>query len=233
MRHAEFALVLLLAGAAHAQQTALTAAPVAAATTTTDSRRAAPAASRVDEAKERLTSLPSPQNLKPRGPVQISADRTELVQGSSVVLTGHANLVSDTLRFDGDRLDLKQDSDRQIVGKFTGNPAHMAHASVGPDDPSVTAHARTITYDSRSGIVDLVGNAFLDRSGDTTTAETIRYNLAEKRILESGGSGRVIITIQPPDSGGGAIPAQPQQEPGTTPPAPAPEPDRPAPPGKT
>jgi lipopolysaccharide transport protein LptA len=229
MRHAEFALVLLLAGAAHAQQTALAATPAAA--TTTDSSTAAPAASRVDEAKERLTNLPSSQNLKPRGPVQISADRTELVQGSSVVLTGHANLVSDTLRFDGDRLDLKQDADRQIVGRFTGNPAHMAHASVGPDDPSVTAHARTITYDSRSGIVDLVGNAFLDRSGDTTTAETIRYNLAEKRILESGGSGRVIITIQPPDSGGGATPAQPQQKPEATPPAP--EPDRPAPPGKT
>src|SRR5579885_2148224 len=108
---------------------------------------AAPANPKIDATKERLTSLPTPQNLRPHGPVQVTADRTELTQGNSVVLSGHAVLDSDTLKLDGDRVELKQYPDRQLEAKIVGNPAHMAHASVAPDDPAVTAHAKTINYD--------------------------------------------------------------------------------------
>src|SRR5581483_11728062 len=95
----------------------------------------------------------------------------ELVQGNSAVYVGNVTLDSDTLKMDGDRLELKRAADGQYTAKITGAPAHMSHAGNGPDNPPVTARAKTMTYDSRSGVIDLAGDALMTRGDDIVSPQ--------------------------------------------------------------
>lgn len=163
--------------------------------------------------------------MRPKGPVQITADRTEAVEGMTAIYSGHVNLDSDTLHLDGDRLELKQHADHAFEARVTGGPAHMSHAGSGPDNPPMSAHAKTLNYDSTSGIVDLIGDAFVDRNGDTTNADTIRYSLIDRSLQASGGKQQVRIVIQPPPgTPGTGAPAAPDAAPAAVAPAPAPAP---------
>ncbi len=201
---------------------------------------AAPPASGLNQTKDQLTRLPSAAEMRPNGPVTIGANRAELVQGNSAVYVGSVTLDSDTLKMDGDRLELKRAADGQYTARITGSPAHMSHAGSGPDNPPMNAQAKTVTYDSRSGAVDLVGDAVMTKGDEKTTAEKITYNLLQQRYEASGGEGgnnggRVIIIIpqvapaastpaaQPgAGSPAGAAPAGATPAPATRPAGPAP-----------
>lgn len=176
-----------------------------------------------DAFKDRLTALPAASDLRPKGPVQITADRTDAVEGMTAIYSGHVNLDSDTLHLDGDRLELKQHADHAFEAHVTGSPAHMSHTGTGPDNPPMAAHARTLNYDSTSGIVDLIGEAFVDRNGDTTTADTIHYSLVDRSLQANGGKQQVHIVIQPPPGtpGTGSPAPAPGTAPASAPPAPA------------
>ncbi len=178
------------------------------------------APSSLGQTKDQLTRLPSAADLKPNGPVTIGANHAELVQGNSAIYVGNVTLDSDTLKMDGDRLELKRSADGQYVAKITGSPAHMSHAGNGPDNPPMSARSKTMIYDSRNGIIDLVGEALMTRGNDTTTAETIRYHVLEQRYEASGGdnpNGRVTIVLPQVNASGTPAPA-------ATPPASAPQP---------
>jgi lipopolysaccharide transport protein LptA len=161
-------------------------------------------------------------SLRPSGPVTITADRAEWEQDGAMVYSGNVLLTSDTLKLVGDRLELRQFAGGDIEAKITGNPARMDHPGLveknGEPGPPVSAQARTLTYDSRSSMVDLTGNGRLTRGQDAIDGEDIRYDVAARRIRAIGGeSGQVKIVIQPPPPRRGA-------------PAPKPTTERPAPP---
>jgi len=211
--------------------TQLAASRTTAASTTATAKTPDAAPAKVDQTKNQLGRLPSAADLRPNGPVTIGANHAELVQGNSAVYVGNVTLDSDTLKMDGDRLELKRATDGQYTAKVTGSPAHMSHAGNGPDNPPMTARAKTMTYDSREGVVDLVGDALMTRGDDTTTAETIRYHVLDQRYEASGGDspgGRVKIVIPqvpgapaatatPPAASGAQPAAAPAGAPAATP----------------
>ncbi|MDB5985359.1 MAG: lptA [Nevskia sp.] len=152
----------------------------------------------LNQTKDELGKVPSGADLRPSGAINVTAKRAELIQGSSAVYTGDVVMDSDTLKLDGERLELKQFPGSQYVATLTGTPAHMSHPGTGQDNPPMTAHAKTIVYDSRSGIADLIGEAFVTKGEQNISADTIHYNVAQKGILASGGDdGRVHIVIPP------------------------------------
>ncbi len=170
----------------------------------------------MSQTKDELGKVPSGADLRPSGAINVTAKRAELIQGSSAVYSGDVVMDSDTLKLDGERLELKQFPGSQYVATLTGTPAHMSHPGTGPDNPPMTAHAKTIIYDSRSGIADLVGEAYVTKGEQNISADTIHYNVAEKGILASGGGddGRVHIVIPPagqslPGPNAGPAPAAP------------------------
>jgi lipopolysaccharide export system protein LptA len=178
---------------------------------------AAPAAGNgnLSATKDELTRMPTAAKLRPTGPVTITANSSEMEQNNFAVYTGNVVLDSNTLKMDGDRLELKRAADGQYTVKVTGAPVHMSHPGTDADDPPLTAHARTMTYDSRTTVIDLVGDALMTHGDDTTTADTIHYNMTQQRYeasggnAASGGSGRVTVVIPQapaPGEGAGAAP---------------------------
>jgi len=158
--------------------------------------------------KTDLVKLPKADDLKPTGPVTLTSDKAELVQGNSAIYTGNVVLTSDTLKLEGDRVELKQFGGGQYEAKITGGPARMNHAGTGVDNPAVAARAKTLKYDSRSGILDLITDAFVMRGDDEITGNTIKYDVKERRIQASGGDGgQVKIIIQPAKDEPAAAPA--------------------------
>lgn len=168
--------------------------------------QSAPTASSVD--RKDLVKLPKPADVKPTGPVTLTSDRAELVQGNSAIYTGNVVLSSNTLKLEGDRVELKQFPGGQYEAKITGGPAKMNHAGNGADNPPVAARAKTLNYDSRSGVLDLISEAFVMRGSDEITGNTIRYDVNERRIQASGGEGgQVKIILQPSSTEPAAAPA--------------------------
>lgn len=163
-------------------------------------------------------------NLRPTGPVTVTADRAEWEQDGAMIYTGNVLLTSDTLKLKGDRLELRQFAGGRFTANVTGNPARLDHPGLkeknGAIGPPVGAQGRTLSYDSNTAIVDILGNAQLMRGKDQIDGDNIRYDVAARRIRAAGGQGgQVRIVIQPPPAktgGGGSAPRAP------TPPVPPP-----------
>lgn len=153
----------------------------------------------LNRSKASLTQTPSKADLRPSGPVTITAKSAEFVQGSMAVYTGDVVLNSNTLKLDGDRVELQQFGAGEYTAKVTGGPAHVNHAGDGPENPPLAARAKTLNYDSRNGILDMIGEAYALRGSDQVTGDTIRYIVREHRIQAGGGEGRVTVIIQPRD----------------------------------
>lgn len=176
----------------------------------------------LNRSKASLTQTPSKADLRPSGPVTITAKTAEFVQGSMAVYTGDVVLNSNTLKLDGDRVELQQFGGGDYTAKVTGGPAHVNHAGDGPENPPLAARAKTLNYDSRNGILDMIGEAYALRGSDQVTGDTIRYIVREHRIQAGGGEGRVTVIIQPRDDAtapSALVPVAPEAPAAPAPPA--------------
>lgn len=137
-------------------------------------------------------------DVRVRGPVKITAERADLEQREVALYRGNVKLTSAELELSGDRLELRQPAKGQFQATLTGKPARLKHKAVG-QAPPVDASAGQIDYDSRSGIIQMSGGAQLERTGDVVTSDSIRYNVAARRISATGARGAPVqILIQPP-----------------------------------
>lgn len=145
------------------------------------------------------------ESLKPNGPVTVTADRAEWQKGGAMVYSGNVRLASDTMELEGDKVEIHQYPGGEYEAKVTGNPANLRHAGGvaenGQAEPPVSAQGKTLTYDTRTDLVDVTEDATMTRGTDRITGDNIRYNVAERRIQAAGGTrGQVKIVIQPPAS---------------------------------
>lgn len=164
---------------------------------------AAPMMALAQDAKPDAKPNGATASLRPTGPVTVTADRGEWVDGGPMRYSGHVALRSDTLSLDGDTLELRQLGDGRFEARIHGAPARLDHAGVpdtrGASAVPVKAEAKQLFYDSRSGIVELTGSANLLRGSDEVHGESIRYDVGARRVQAEGGSGgQVRIVIQPP-----------------------------------
>lgn len=146
--------------------------------------------------------------LRPTGPVTLTADRAEWVQGGAMEYEGNVTLQSGTLTLRGSRMTVSQSADGEFDAQITGAPARLKHLGAADAPKSaaaqpVDAEARRMDYSSREGIIRLRDGARLLRSGDEVAGELIEYVVAERRIKAAGGqNGQVRIVIQPPQKNG-------------------------------
>lgn len=149
------------------------------------------------DAKQALDSL------RPTGPVTLTADRAEWVQGGEMQYFGNVSLQSDTLQLRGEHMTVVQLADGQFQARMDGTPARLDHSGTpgaeGLAAQPVSAEAARMDYDSRAGVVQLSGGAKLKRGSDEVNGDRIDYAVTERRIRAAGGeTGQVRIVIQPP-----------------------------------
>ena len=146
------------------------------------------------------------EKLRPKGPVTVTADRAEFDKSGVMIYSGNVLMVSDTLQLKGDRLELRQFPGDHYEAKLQGSLAHMEQSGDVDDKgqplPPMLADGVDMIYDTRTGLLDIVGQARAVRGKNEVNGNTIRYNVNERRVQANGGQGgQVKIIIQPPASG--------------------------------
>jgi lipopolysaccharide export system protein LptA len=141
--------------------------------------------------------------LRPKGPVTVTADRAEFDKTGVMVYTGNVLLVADNLQLKGDRLELRQFPADQYEAKLKGSLAHMEQSGdvdeKGQPLPPMVADGQDMVYDTRTGLLDITGQAKAVRGKNEVNGNTIRYNVNERRVQANGGQGgQVKIIIQSP-----------------------------------
>lgn len=141
--------------------------------------------------------------LRPKGPVTVTADRAEFDKTGVMIYSGNVLLVADNLQLKGDRLELRQFPADQYEAKLKGSLAHMEQSGEvdekGQPLPPMIADGQDMIYDTRSGLLDIVGQAKAVRGKNEVNGNSIRYNVNERRVQANGGvGGQVKIIIQSP-----------------------------------
>lgn len=141
--------------------------------------------------------------LRPTGPVTLTADRGEWIDGGEMRYEGNVALESDTLKLSGRSMIVTQQADGAFNARIDGTPARLDHrareGAQGIAGQDVTAEGQRIDYSSRDGVIQLQGKARLLRGSDEVEGDRIDYIVAERRVRASGGNGgQVRIVIQPP-----------------------------------
>ncbi len=131
--------------------------------------------------------------------VEIEADEAELSETRDVsTYRGNVRLTRGPLTMRGDELRIKRDAESgQIEARLSGRPATASHQTP-QDNLPVQASAREIVYTTIVEILELAGDARIQRGEDELIGDSVRYDVANARIQADGGSDRVRIVINPP-----------------------------------
>ncbi len=134
-------------------------------------------------------------------PINIEADSAELKDDFSLY-TGSVRLTQGGMVLKGDRLVVRKGSGGNFSLSLSGHPASIYQPPEVKGGQPIQGRANKIDYGSGQEILELQGNATIDRGGENISGNSIRYNVKERRTLVnnngSGASGgRVKITLQP------------------------------------
>lgn len=131
--------------------------------------------------------------------VEIEADEAELSEERDVsVYRGNVRLKRGPLTMHGEQLRIQRDpASGQIEARLSGNPATAEHQAE-QDGPPVIASASQIVYTTIVEVLELAGNARIQRGEDELQGDSVRYDVANARIQADGGKDRVRIVINPP-----------------------------------
>lgn len=140
-----------------------------------------------------------PKFAVPKGPIKVTSQRAEIDEQNKLMLyRGNVRLVSGPLQLKGDRLELRQPQPGQFEAQVSGRPARLVQQGQNKTPP-ISASAGEIVYNTRAATLDLRGGATLTRGDDVLTGDSIRYDLASRRISASGSdSDQIKFVIQPP-----------------------------------
>lgn len=133
-------------------------------------------------------------------PINIEADSAELKEDFSVY-TGQVRLTQGGMVLQGDRLVVRKLGGGNFSLSLSGRPASIFQPPAGGNAEAIRGHANKIDYGSGQEILELRGNASINRGGEKIAGDTIRYNVRARRTVvnNEGGTngGRVKITLQP------------------------------------
>ncbi|MEK6806337.1 MAG: LptA/OstA family protein [Pseudomonadota bacterium] len=132
-------------------------------------------------------------------PVNLSADRAEWREDGVMIYEGHVRLVSGALSLEGSRIEVRRLDAAQTEAEVSGTPARLVHAA-SAQSPAVSAESKTLLMNSKTGQVQLSGDARVARGAETLAGDVLRYDVTARRIL---GAGRIRMevpsaTIAPP-----------------------------------
>lgn len=139
----------------------------------------------------------------PSAPINIEADQADIQQDFSTY-TGNVRISQGGVLLVGNKLTVRKLGRNSFELTLTGTPATIDQSPRHNGDRPIHGRASSVVYLSSSGILNLRGNAMLNRGGDEITGDNIQYDWQARRTLVNNtpSSGkRVTITLQPGNMG--------------------------------
>ncbi len=141
-----------------------------------------------------------------QGAMSVSSDQARGTgldfEDSHWVFQGNVKIVMDQGELTSDQADVSFVKKLLATALVTGKPASFLQSNAANGKP-VRGHADSIDYNVNKGIVRLSGNAWLSDGQNEIRGESLKYNVAEKKMVAEAAdqnSQRVHITITPPPS---------------------------------
>ncbi|MGL6161110.1 lipopolysaccharide transport periplasmic protein LptA [Microbulbifer sp.] len=133
-------------------------------------------------------------------PIKVDAKHFEGDRSKNLfVYSGNVVITQGSLQIRADRVEVHGNAEGEINRVIaTGKPAHFQQQVQQSQNP-VKARAARIEYTVNSDELHLTGDAYVDRDGNTLTAERIDYDLASEQMQAQGqsGEGRVEMIWKP------------------------------------
>ncbi|QKX15729.1 lipopolysaccharide transport periplasmic protein LptA [Microbulbifer sp. YPW1] len=122
-------------------------------------------------------------------PVKVSADKLEANRSKNLsVYSGNVVISQGSLQIRADRVEVHGNTKGEINKVVaTGKPAHFQQ-QVEESTTPVKARAKRIEFLVSSDALQLTGEAFVDRDGNTLSAERIDYDLNSEQMQAQGQS---------------------------------------------
>ena len=122
-------------------------------------------------------------------PVKVSADKLEANRSKNLsVYSGNVVISQGSLQIRADRVEVHGNTKGEINKVVaTGTPAHFQQQVEESTSP-VKARAKRIEFLVSSDALQLTGEAFVDRDGNTLSAERIDYDLNSEQMQAQGQS---------------------------------------------
>ena len=122
-------------------------------------------------------------------PVKVSADNLEANRSKNLsVYSGNVVISQGSLQIRADRVEVHGNSKGEINKVVaTGKPAHFQQ-QVEESTAPVKARAARIEFLMANDALQLIGEAFVDRDGNTLSAERIDYDLNSEQMKARGQS---------------------------------------------
>lgn len=132
-------------------------------------------------------------------PIDVSADRSEYNQKTGKqVLSGNVEIRQGSMLIKADSIDVVLADNK--LSKIEGQGSPIAFQQLNEEGELVTGSCDSISYDAVNGILTMTGNAQLKQPKQQLKSDSIVFNSINQSVIAQGGeSGRVSITIQPPD----------------------------------
>ncbi|AMX02029.1 lipopolysaccharide transport periplasmic protein LptA [Microbulbifer thermotolerans] len=133
-------------------------------------------------------------------PIKVQAKKLEANRGKNLsVYSGDVVITQGSLQIRADRVEVHGNATGEISRVIaTGRPAHFQQQMVQSQNP-VKARARRIEFTVSTDELHLIGDAHVNRDGNTLTAEKIDYDLKSEEMQAQGqsGDGRVEMIWKP------------------------------------
>lgn len=134
-------------------------------------------------------------------PIDVSADRSEYNEKTGKQrLSGNVEIRQGSMLIKADVIDVILKDNRLNTIEGSGSP--ISFQQQNDQGELVTGSCERIVYDAVNGILTLQGNAELKQPRQQLNSDSIVFNAINQSVVAEGGnSGRVSITIQPPERG--------------------------------
>jgi len=132
--------------------------------------------------------------------INISSDAMNAGLSSNlVVYNNNVVITQGSLKIEADRVEVYFTPEKEISRVIAiGRPARFQQKVLEGENP-IKARAERIVYAVSSEELQLTGKAYVDRDGNTLTAEKIDYDLSTEQMSAEGQAGKRIEMIWQPE----------------------------------
>ncbi|MCC5794917.1 MAG: lipopolysaccharide transport periplasmic protein LptA [Chromatiales bacterium] len=138
-----------------------------------------------------------------QGELRLFADDAEATpadfENSQWTFRGNVRMQAPEASVTADRAEMSIAGQRLGSVRLTGSPASFEQAGLGPALPT-SGRARRLEYDPATGIMLMVGEAWLTDGSNEISGDRITYDMRNERVTADAGEGGLVrLTITPPE----------------------------------